>query len=463
MGRSLMQALALAVMDMRRRRNECLTLEHVLLAMTHERIGRIILEGLGVDLAELRHALDEHLTRYLPALEEGAVLEVVQSPAVERALERALMHMQSAGRSRAEVGDLLAAMYEEEDSFAVYFLRRQGISRLDILDFISHDLPQIVHEQSFEADIARVGEARRRAEGEEGESGEGQENRKASALEKYTRDLVELARSGRIDPLVGRENEVSRVMEVLSRRRKNNPLLVGEPGTGKTAVAAYAGWLCAGGGFQAALMAPTEVLAEQHYRSLSALLAPAGVRVGLLTGSMTAAEKKKTRTALARGEIGFVVGTHALISDGVEFANLALIVADEQHRFGVAQRMRLSGKGGEANVLVMSATPIPRTMALIVYGDLELSIMDELPPGRQKIDTYYVGGDKRQRALNYIKKHLDAGYQGYIRPDHGRRIWGEKGGAGYGLYDRALGAAYLNGLWEAIQKNAKKGERHEVK
>ena len=232
-----MQALALAVMDMRRRRNECLTLEHVLLAMTHERIGRIILEGLGVDLAELRHALDEHLTRYLPALEEGAVLEVVQSPAVERALERALMHMQSAGRSRAEVGDLLAAMYEEEDSFAVYFLRRQGISRLDILDFISHDLPQIVHEQSFEADIARVGEARRRAEGEEGESGEGQENRKASALEKYTRDLVELARSGRIDPLVGRENEVSRVMEVLSRRRKNNPLLVGEPGTGKTAVA----------------------------------------------------------------------------------------------------------------------------------------------------------------------------------------------------------------------------------
>lgn len=237
MGRSLMQALALAVMDMRRRRNECLTLEHVLLAMTHERIGRIILEGLGVDLAGLRHALDEHLTRYLPALEEGAVLEVVQSPAVERTLERALMHMQSAGRSRAEVGDLLAAMYEEEDSFAVYFLRRQGISRLDILDFISHDLPQIVHEQSFEADIARAGEARQRTEGEEGESGEGQENRKASALEKYTRDLVGLARQGGIDPLVGREREVSRLMEVLSRRRKNNPLLVGEPGTGKTAVA----------------------------------------------------------------------------------------------------------------------------------------------------------------------------------------------------------------------------------
>ena len=140
MGRSLMQALALAVMDMRRRRNECLTLEHILLAMTHEHMGRVILEGLGVDLGELRHELDEHISRYLPALEEDAVLEVIQSPAVERALERALRHMQSAGRSRAEVGDLLAAMFEEEDCFAVYFLRRQGISRLDILEFISHDL-----------------------------------------------------------------------------------------------------------------------------------------------------------------------------------------------------------------------------------------------------------------------------------------------------------------------------------
>ncbi len=235
MGRSLMQALALAVMDMRRRRNECLTLEHILLAMTHEHMGRVILEGLGVDLGELRHELDEHISRYLPALEEDAVLEVIQSPAVERALERALRHMQSAGRSRAEVGDLLAAMFEEEDCFAVYFLRRQGISRLDILEFISHDLPQILHERNLEADISRVGEARRG--GAEEEAGEAQDSRKASALEKYTRDLVELARQGGIDPLVGREHEVSRLMEVLSRRRKNNPLLVGEPGTGKTAVA----------------------------------------------------------------------------------------------------------------------------------------------------------------------------------------------------------------------------------
>ncbi len=233
MGRSLMQALALAVMDMRRRRNECLTLEHVLLAMTHERTGRIILEGLGVDLAALRHDLEEHITRYLPSLEEGEDIEVVQSPAVERTLERAFRHMQSAGRSRAEVGDMLAAMYEEEDCFAVYFLRRQGVTRLDVLEFISHDLPQILHEQNFENDIARVNDAH---SGMAADGGTG-DGAKASALEKYTRDLVELARQGGIDPLVGRERELARLMEVLSRRRKNNPLLVGEPGTGKTAVA----------------------------------------------------------------------------------------------------------------------------------------------------------------------------------------------------------------------------------
>ena len=180
MGRSLMQALALAVMDMRRRRNECLTLEHVLLAMTHERTGRIILEGLGVDLAALRHDLEEHITRYLPSLEEGEDIEVVQSPAVERTLERAFRHMQSAGRSRAEVGDMLAAMYEEEDCFAVYFLRRQGVTRLDVLEFISHDLPQILHEQNFENDIARVNEAH---SGMAADGGTG-EGAKASALEK---------------------------------------------------------------------------------------------------------------------------------------------------------------------------------------------------------------------------------------------------------------------------------------
>ena len=201
--------------------------------------------------------------------------------------------------------------------------------------------------------------------------------------------------------------------------RPMNRLVQGDVGSGKTAVAAYAAWLAAKAGYQAALMAPTEVLAEQHYRSLSALLAPAGVRVGLLTGALPAAEKKKVRKALAEGDIDFVVGTHALISDGVEFRRLALIVADEQHRFGVAQRAALAGKsetGGmpSPHVLVMSATPIPRTLALIIYGDLDVSVIDQLPPGRTPIETYVIREDKRQRMYNFVRKQVAEGRQVYI-------------------------------------------------
>ncbi len=198
-----------------------------------------------------------------------------------------------------------------------------------------------------------------------------------------------------------------------------NRLVQGDVGSGKTAVAAYAGWLAVRGGCQAALMAPTEVLAEQHGRSLAALLGPAGVRVGLLTGALTAAEKRKTRQALADGEIDFVVGTHALISEGVAFHRLALIIADEQHRFGVAQRAALAGKsetGGmpPPHVLVMSATPIPRTLALILYGDLDVSVIDQLPPGRTPVETYVIREDKRERMYHFVRKQAAQGRQVYI-------------------------------------------------
>ncbi|MDY3906698.1 MAG: ATP-dependent DNA helicase RecG [Lawsonibacter sp.] len=201
--------------------------------------------------------------------------------------------------------------------------------------------------------------------------------------------------------------------------RPMNRLVQGDVGSGKTAVAAYAAWLAVKGGYQAALMAPTEVLAEQHYRSLSALLSPAGVRVGLLTGAIPPAEKKKVRKALADGDIDFVIGTHALISDGVAFHRLALIVADEQHRFGVAQRAALAGKsesGGmpAPHVLVMSATPIPRTLALIIYGDLDVSVIDQLPPGRTPVETYVIREDKRQRMYNFVQKQVSQGRQVYI-------------------------------------------------
>ena len=215
----------------------------------------------------------------------------------------------------------------------------------------------------------------------------------------------------------------SRVMDEvafdMSSGRPMNRLIQGDVGSGKTAVAAFAGWLCARSGYQSALMAPTEVLADQHFRSLSALLSPAGIRVGLLTGSLTPTEKKKVRTQLAEGEIDFVVGTHALISQGVVFRRLALIVADEQHRFGVAQRSALAGKsesGGmpPPHVLVMSATPIPRTLALIIYGDLDISVIDQLPPGRTPVETYVVREDKRQRMYNFVRKQVAQGRQVYM-------------------------------------------------
>ena len=212
-----------------------------------------------------------------------------------------------------------------------------------------------------------------------------------------------------------------RVMEEtagdLASGRPMNRLVQGDVGSGKTAVAAYAAWLTAKAGLQAALMAPTEVLAEQHARSLTALLEPAGVRVGLLTGALTAAERERTRRALAAGEIDLAVGTHALISRSVSFRSLALMIADEQHRFGVTQRAALAEKGGGAvhpHVLVMSATPIPRTLALILYGDLDLSVIDELPPGRTPVATYVVGEDKRRRVYNFVRRQVEQGLQVYL-------------------------------------------------
>ena len=204
--------------------------------------------------------------------------------------------------------------------------------------------------------------------------------------------------------------------EDMASGRRMNRLIQGDVGSGKTAVAAGAVWLAAKSGWQAALMAPTELLAAQHYRTLSDLLSPAGIRVGLLTGSMRAKEKRDVRERLALGMLDLVVGTHALISEGTAFARLGLVITDEQHRFGVNQRSALVGKGDQnhPHVLVMSATPIPRTLALIIYGDLDVSIIDELPPGRQRVDTFLIGEDKRARMQGFIRTQVSQGHQVYI-------------------------------------------------
>lgn len=193
-----------------------------------------------------------------------------------------------------------------------------------------------------------------------------------------------------------------------------NRLIQGDVGSGKTIVAAGAIYAAAKSGFQSALMAPTEILARQHYKSLSQLLEPLGIHVSLLTGSLKAAQRRSVLENLALGQTDLVVGTHALISDGVEFRDLGLVVADEQHRFGVAQRSRLYDKGRCPHILVMSATPIPRTLALMIYGDLEVSVIDELPPGRTPVETYLVGESKRQRMYGFIEKQTALGHQTYI-------------------------------------------------
>ncbi len=193
-----------------------------------------------------------------------------------------------------------------------------------------------------------------------------------------------------------------------------NRLVQGDVGSGKTAVAAAIIYNAAKNGFQSALMAPTEILATQHYHTLVKFFENTDINVALLTGSVRKKQKDEIKEKLKTGEIHLLVGTHAIIQEDVEFCNLGLAVTDEQHRFGVAQRGNLSKKGEEPHLLVMSATPIPRTLALMIYGDLDVSILDELPPGRQKIDTFYVDYGKHERAMNYVKKHLDKGLQGYI-------------------------------------------------
>ena len=215
--------------------------------------------------------------------------------------------------------------------------------------------------------------------------------------------------------LTGAQNRA--IEEILGDFRRGTPmnrLVQGDVGSGKTMVAAAAAYCAARNGFQTALMAPTEILAEQHYASFQKLFAPLGIPVVLLTGSQTPKEKRLAREALASGEGAIAVGTHTLISESTAFGNLGLVITDEQHRFGVDQRSRLSAKGRDPHLLVMSATPIPRTLALLMYGDLEVSVLDELPPGRQKVDTFLVGESYRARINAFIRKQVSQGHQCFV-------------------------------------------------
>ena len=210
------------------------------------------------------------------------------------------------------------------------------------------------------------------------------------------------------------QSAIDDILRDLASPHPMNRLVQGDVGSGKTMVAAAACFCAIENGRQAAFMAPTEILAEQHAQSLSKLFAPLGIHIVCLTGSLTAAQKREARQAFASGDAQLIVGTHALLTQDVQFHDLALVVCDEQHRFGVAQRAALSSKGVSPHLLVMSATPIPRTLALIAYGDLDVSVIGELPPGRLPVETFLVGEDKRQRLNGFIEKQCAAGHQVYI-------------------------------------------------
>lgn len=215
-------------------------------------------------------------------------------------------------------------------------------------------------------------------------------------------------------PTGAQQRAVADCIEDMQSDRMMNRLIQGDVGSGKTAVAGAVIYTVIKNGAQAALMAPTEILATQHFESFKKLFASTDVRVALLTGSVKAGEKKETKRALCNGEIDLIVGTHALIQNDVEFENLGLVCTDEQHRFGVQQRANLAMKGDNPHLMVMSATPIPRTLGLIIYGDLDISLLDELPPGRQEIRTDVVTSAYHKRIYKFIRDAVDRGEQAYI-------------------------------------------------
>ena len=204
------------------------------------------------------------------------------------------------------------------------------------------------------------------------------------------------------------------VNDMMNKTSPMNRLIQGDVGSGKTAGCAAVCYNCVKNGYQAAFMAPTEILAQQHFETFSKMFDGTGIRIELLTGSMTAANKRKARERIEAGESDIVIGTHTLVSESTVFAKLGCAITDEQHRFGVAQRSRLAEKGEHPHILVLSATPIPRTLGLIIYGDLDITVIDELPPGRTEVQTLYIRSDKRDRALEFIRRQVDEGRQAYI-------------------------------------------------
>ncbi|MBP3938168.1 MAG: ATP-dependent DNA helicase RecG [Clostridia bacterium] len=334
---------------------------------------------------------------------------------VENGIRIRPIYHQSAGINSKAIEKLVRQAYDIRSDYFTDCIPQSLRDKLCLME-----INKAVYELHFPTNEDTVSEARRRLIFEElfiFQLGlmKLKGNRKESTPVSITEDFTEEFTNSLPFTLTGAQmRAVTESIRQMTSNFTMNRLLQGDVGSGKTAVAAALIYTVVKNGYQCAFMAPTEILAQQHYKTCLNFFKNTDIKIALLTGSVTAANKREIKTRLKNGEINLIIGTHALIQNDVEFQNLGLVITDEQHRFGVKHRGALSGKGDRPHTLVMSATPIPRTLALMLYGDLDVSILDELPPGRQPIETYAIDTAKRHRAFNYVKKHLDEGRQGYI-------------------------------------------------
>lgn len=283
------------------------------------------------------------------------------------------------------------------------------------------DIEKAIYQVHMPESFADFEDARRRLVFEEffvmqmGIGLAGEERKKGSAPQfSDVKCIAEFAKMLPFDLTNAQKRVINEISADLRRDVPMNRLVQGDVGCGKTVVAAAVMFAAVQSGFQAAMMAPTEILAKQHYQTLSRLFAPWNIRVALLVGGQKAAERNEVLKGLAEGSIQIAVGTHALISGNVNFARLGLAITDEQHRFGVRQRSALTEKSENIHTMVMTATPIPRTLSLILYGDLDISLIDELPKGRKKIKTLAVGEEKREQVNRFLLSQMDEGRQVYF-------------------------------------------------
>ena len=305
---------------------------------------------------------------------------------------------------------LLLEEYDAEDDLPASFVQRHHLMGRQ----------EALTEAHFPTDMEALASAKERLSFEElllfqaGIAGEAGARRPAQPLDVQEAWIETFFASLSFAPTGAQRRAVGEIAADLRRPQAMARMVQGDVGCGKTMIAFCALYLCARAGGQGALMAPTEILAGQHFRSAVEMLSPLGVTCGLVTGKMTAAEKRRAREAIASGEWQVVIGTHALVSEGVAFAALRLAITDEQHRFGVRHRTMLEGKGFSPHVMVMSATPIPRSLSLVLYGDLDLSVIDELPPGRTPVQTRIVPEEKREGLYGFIRAEAAKGFQTYV-------------------------------------------------